>query len=102
MLFGSKTEGDVLKNLNVSFVSSLVPRALAQALIYGVMLAYTFNLLVNFVLKVGLVPVGSPMTVHTLAGLQVDACRPSKGLWCPRYPSNLYFYSRAKPSGVCL
>ncbi|GAB4822555.1 hypothetical protein N2152v2_009601 [Parachlorella kessleri] len=52
LLFGSKTYGDVLKNLNFSFVSGLVPRALAHALIDVVAFCYTFNLLVNFCLKV--------------------------------------------------
>ena len=54
LLFGSKTYGDVLKNLNFSFVSGLVPRALAHALIDVVAFCYTFNLLVNFCLKASL------------------------------------------------
>lgn len=52
LLFGSKTDGDVLKNLNIEFVSGLVPPVLAHVLIDCVVFAYTFNLLVNFVLKV--------------------------------------------------
>ncbi len=51
-LFGSSTEGDVLKSLTISFVETLVPRPAAHMLIYGVAFSYTFNLLVNFVLKV--------------------------------------------------
>ena len=42
----------VLKNLNIAAVSELVPPAAATALINVVSLAYTTNLLVNFVLKV--------------------------------------------------
>lgn len=52
VLFGSRTDGDVLKNLTIHFVQGLVPSALAHVLIDSVALCYTFNLLVNFVLKV--------------------------------------------------
>lgn len=51
-LFGSATDGDVLKNLTARFVSTLVPRPLAHLLVYGIALIFSFNLLVNFVLKV--------------------------------------------------
>ena len=41
-------------------MAALVPRGLAHALVYGIALAFSFNLLVNFVLKVrrNLVQVG--------------------------------------------
>ena len=52
LLFGAATEGDVLAGLTVKFVAGLVPPRLAHVLIDGVAGAYTFNLLVNFVLKV--------------------------------------------------
>lgn len=52
-LFGSATDGDVLKNLTARFVATLAPPPAAHALVYGVALAFSFNLLVNFVLKVG-------------------------------------------------
>ncbi|KAL4421082.1 hypothetical protein ABPG77_001377 [Micractinium sp. CCAP 211/92] len=51
-LFGSATDGDVLKNLTARFVASLVPVPAAHALVYGIATAFSFNLLVNFVLKV--------------------------------------------------
>lgn len=51
-MFGSQTDGDVLKNLTARFVSTLVPKAAAHALVYGIAVAFSFNLLVNFVLKV--------------------------------------------------
>lgn len=51
-LFGSATDGDVLKDLTARFVATLVPRALARAMVYGVALSYTLCLLANFVLKV--------------------------------------------------
>jgi hypothetical protein len=50
-LFGSATDGDVLKNLTAAAVGTLVPRPLARALAYGIGLAFSGNLLVNFVLK---------------------------------------------------
>ncbi|EFN56345.1 hypothetical protein CHLNCDRAFT_144819 [Chlorella variabilis] len=49
LLFGDATEGDVLKNLTVRFASGLVPHRVAVVVINGVVLAYTFNLLCNFV-----------------------------------------------------
>ena len=52
-LFGEDTEGDVLKNLTARAVSHLVPVGLAHSLVYGIAVAFSFNLLVNFVLKVG-------------------------------------------------
>ncbi|KAI7839147.1 hypothetical protein COHA_007150 [Chlorella ohadii] len=51
-LFGSHTEGDVLKNLTAGFVATMVPPAVASAIVYGVALSYTLCLLANFVLKV--------------------------------------------------
>lgn len=51
LLFGDATEGDVLKNLTVRFASGLVPHRVAVVVINGVVLAYTFNLLCNFVIK---------------------------------------------------
>ncbi|KAI3429739.1 hypothetical protein D9Q98_010054 [Chlorella vulgaris] len=51
-LFGSETDGDVLNNLTGRFVSTLVPPAAAHALVYGIAVAFSGNLLVNFVLKV--------------------------------------------------
>jgi amino acid permease len=51
-LFGSATEGDVLKNLTVRHVSTLVGRRPAEALVSFIVAANTANLLVNFVLKV--------------------------------------------------
>ena len=51
-LFGSATDGDVLKNLSVRFVTHLVGRHAAEALILFIVAATTGNLLVNFVLKV--------------------------------------------------
>ena len=51
-LFGSATDGVVLKDLTARFVATLVPRALARAMVYGVALSYTLCLLANFVLKV--------------------------------------------------
>lgn len=38
-LFGSHTEGDVLKNLTSHFVATLVPPVLARAIVYGVALS---------------------------------------------------------------
>eukprot|EP00887_Chlorella_sp_A99_P004364 scaffold15.g4364.t1 len=52
LLFGDETEGDILKNLTVSWTSTLVPPALATSLIYFIVFCNTSNLLVNFVLKV--------------------------------------------------
>lgn len=54
VLFGDATEGDVLKNLTINFVKRLVGRHVAVVLINGIVLCNTFNLLVNFVLKVRL------------------------------------------------
>lgn len=51
-LFGSETDGDVLKNLTAAAVQRYVPPAAAAAIVYGIAAAFTFNLLVNFVLKV--------------------------------------------------
>lgn len=51
-LFGSETDGDVLKNLTAVAVQRYVPPAAAAAIVYGIAAAFTFNLLVNFVLKV--------------------------------------------------
>ena len=38
-LFGSATEGEVLMNLTAAFVATLVPPALAHAIVYGVALS---------------------------------------------------------------
>lgn len=51
-LFGSATEGDVLKNLTVKYAATLVGQRPAEALIVFIVAANTLNLLVNFVLKV--------------------------------------------------
>lgn len=51
-LFGEETDGDVLKNLTVPFVTQLVGRRAAVALITFIVVCNTGNLLVNFVLKV--------------------------------------------------
>lgn len=52
ILFGTDTEGDVLKNLTVDFVASLIDRKAALAVLVFIVVAYTINLLCNFVLKV--------------------------------------------------
>lgn len=52
ILFGIDTEGDVLKNLTVDFVSSLINQKAALAVLVFIVVAYTINLLCNFVLKV--------------------------------------------------
>ena len=51
-LFGSLTDGDVLKNLTVHSLSELVPKPLAHAVVNFIAVFFSFNLLVNFVLKV--------------------------------------------------
>lgn len=51
-LFGSETDSDVLKNLTAAAVQRYVPPAVAATIVYGIAAAFTFNLLVNFVLKV--------------------------------------------------
>ena len=51
-LFGSQTDGDVLKNLTAAALQRFLPPALAAAVVYGIAVAFTYNLLVNFVLKV--------------------------------------------------
>ncbi|KAL6774169.1 hypothetical protein ACKKBG_A24015 [Auxenochlorella protothecoides x Auxenochlorella symbiontica] len=52
IMFGKNTQGDVLRNLTIRYVSTLVHPVLASVLIDFIVLATTFNLLVNFVLKV--------------------------------------------------
>lgn len=52
LMFGRDTEGDVLRNLTIKYVSTLAGPITAAALIDFIVLATTFNLLVNFVLKV--------------------------------------------------
>ena len=52
LMFGRATEGDVLRNLTIKYVSTLAGPLTAAALIDFIVLATTFNLLVNFVLKV--------------------------------------------------
>lgn len=52
-LFGSEVPGDVLSGLTAEFASGLLPAPLAAALVYFIAAAFTFNLLVNFTLKVG-------------------------------------------------
>lgn len=42
----------MLKNLTAAAVQRYVPPAAAAAIVYGIAAAFTFNLLVNFVLKV--------------------------------------------------
>ena len=51
-LFGDATDGDVLKNLTVNFVTEILGQRPAEALIAFVFAANTLNLLINFVLKV--------------------------------------------------
>lgn len=51
-LFGDNTEGDVMKNLTVDFVATLVHRRLSEGIICFIVVANTINLLCNFVLKV--------------------------------------------------
>ena len=51
-LFGSTTDGDVLKNLTIRFVSSVIGERPAELLILFVVVANALNLLINFVLKV--------------------------------------------------
>lgn len=54
VLFGSKTEGDVLKNLTLDYVSRhlSVPIQVALVIVDGIGLMYCWPLMVNFVLKV--------------------------------------------------
>lgn len=52
ILFGEGTDGDVLKSLTLVYLKTLVAAPLAKALICIIVLSTTFNLLVNFVLKV--------------------------------------------------
>ncbi|KDD77191.1 transmembrane amino acid transporter protein [Helicosporidium sp. ATCC 50920] len=52
VMFGSSTEGDVLKNLTINYVSTLTSPSVATGFIDFIVVATTFNLLVNFVLKV--------------------------------------------------
>lgn len=52
LMFGDETEGDVLRNLTIKYVARLTNRLVATLLIDFIVLATTFNLLVNFVLKV--------------------------------------------------
>lgn len=52
ILFGSSTDGDVLKNLTINYVATLVGRRSGEGLILFIVAANTGNLLVNFVLKV--------------------------------------------------
>jgi len=54
VLFGSNTEGDVLKNLTLDYVSRhlSMPIHLALVIVDGVGLMYCWPLMVNFVLKV--------------------------------------------------
>jgi sodium-coupled neutral amino acid transporter 11 len=51
-LFGDKTDGDVLKNLTIEFVTNCIGKRPAETLIIFVVGANTLNLLINFVLKV--------------------------------------------------
>jgi amino acid permease len=51
-LFGSKTDGDVLKNLTIEYVTGCIGKLPAEILIIFVVGANTLNLLINFVLKV--------------------------------------------------
>lgn len=51
-LFGSSTDGDVLKNLTIRFVSDCIGQRPAEILILFVVAANALNLLINFVLKV--------------------------------------------------
>jgi amino acid permease len=51
-LFGDKTDGDVLKNLTIEFVTKVIGQRPAEVLIVFVVVANSLNLLVNFVLKV--------------------------------------------------
>lgn len=47
IMFGSETEGDVLKNLTIKYVATLTSRPLAAGLIDFIVAATTFNLLVG-------------------------------------------------------
>lgn len=51
-LFGDKTDGDILKNLTIEFVTDCIGKRPAEILIIFVVCANTLNLLINFVLKV--------------------------------------------------
>lgn len=51
-LFGDKTDGDILKNLTVEFVTECIGKRPAEILIIFVVGANSLNLLINFVLKV--------------------------------------------------
>ncbi|KAG7671241.1 hypothetical protein Ndes2526B_g02287 [Nannochloris sp. 'desiccata'] len=51
-LFGDKTNGDVLKNLTIEYVTECIGKRPAEILIIFVVGANTLNLLINFVLKV--------------------------------------------------
>ncbi len=82
-LFGSATDGDVLKNLTARFVASLVPVPAAHALVYGIATAFSFNLLVNFVLKVGAastIVILETMVGASCAGGYLFAARPGWGM----------------------
>lgn len=47
VMFGKETQGDVLRNLTIRYVSTLVNPVLASILIDFIVLATTFNLLVS-------------------------------------------------------
>lgn len=47
IMFGKNTQGDVLRNLTIRYVSTLVHPVLASVLIDFIVLATTFNLLVS-------------------------------------------------------
>jgi solute carrier family 38 (sodium-coupled neutral amino acid transporter), member 2 len=52
VLFGSRTDGDVLKNLTINRMSTVIPPRVATVVLTCLIVATTANLLVNFVLKV--------------------------------------------------
>jgi len=52
VLFGSKTDGDVLNNLTVQFASGLLGQHLAAVVVGLALVAYSLSLQVNFILKV--------------------------------------------------
>ena len=80
VLFGEDTEGDVLKNLTARAVSHLVPVGLAHSLVYGIAVAFSFNLLVNFVLKVGWPGLGRACQGLWFAWLALVAAAGAHGL----------------------
>lgn len=52
LLFGSRTDGDVLNNLTVKFATGLLGQHLASVVVGLALAAYSLSLQVNFILKV--------------------------------------------------